>query len=84
MGAVFYGGTDIIDRNLVLSDGSSVFPFKGNSVDSSTSDLRTHRFANYVAIPLTDKEWDDIYYVYEKRMDVYIIENGYESNLEEV
>lgn len=84
MGAVFYGGTDIIDRNLVLSDGSSVFPFKGNSVDSSTSDLRTHRFANYVAIPLTDKEWDDIYHVYEKSMSVYIIENGYESDLEEV
>lgn len=91
MGAVFYGGTDIIDKNLVLSDGSSVFPFKGLSslghderFDSGSSDLRAHRFANYVAIPLTMKKWDDIYRVYEKRMSVYIIENGYESDLKEV
>lgn len=91
MGSMFYGGTNVIDRNLVLSDGSSVFPFKGlsslnrnESLDFESSVLRTHRFANYVAIPLTMKKWDDIYHFYEKRMSVYIIENGYESDLEEV
>lgn len=90
MGSMSYGGTDVIDRNLVLSDGSSVFPFteshlgRDETLDVESSVLQAHRFGNYVAIPLTVNIWDSISTMYDKRMAVYIIENGYESNLEEV
>lgn len=85
-----YGGTNIIDRNLVLSDGSAVFPFTESSLgkydrlDYFSTILQTCRFVNYVAIPLIIHEGNAVDSNKDKHLYIYIIENGYESDLEEV